>query len=200
MIDKILSEADDIDWGNTDSVCNFYESQYLFFNNYKNLKDIEDIIEIVHIKARYIESLIDRKHYTKALEIVVHIDFLLEQIKGKTDEYPKLEMENLFHNGLLNSRLKNHKTALYMFQRLVIIDKDNDLYQNWLSHTKLDVRAKYLNIVSYTGLAIVFGSIICRLAFNFEFNRTLQLSGYILMLIGWLTPLIIKYFEGKNKE
>ena len=199
MIERVLEEAENIDWGDENSVIDFYESQYLFFNNYKSLTETEDIIEIAYIKTRYIEHLIGKKHYKKALEIVSHLDFLIDKVKERPDDYKKLYEENMFHNGLLNSRLKNYTIALDIFKKLVEIDKDNDLYRSWLVHCKLDVRYNYLRIFSYTGLAIVFGNIISDLAFNYEFNRTLTLLGYILLLSGWLLPLVLKKIE-KKKE
>jgi len=61
MNSSIREEALKINWQKMEEVINFYESNQLYFNNYKTISSPDSIIEIIQIKQRYIEALV--KYY-----------------------------------------------------------------------------------------------------------------------------------------
>ena len=82
-MDNIRSLAKDINWMDNDSVITFYENHINFFNNYKKYFKTEDSIDIIQMKTHYINSLIWKAHYTKSLEISLHVKDLIKHLKEK---------------------------------------------------------------------------------------------------------------------
>jgi hypothetical protein len=195
MIEKIKDEGYSVDWKDFDSISKFYENHQIFFDNYARLKNESDIIDVIQMKAHYISAMISKKRYTKALEIVKHIDFLLEKINSKSEQFQKLNIENKFYSGVLNGYLKNYKSSFKVFAELIKIDPENDLYQDWFLQMKTNLLSQRFRIIGYLGLVIVFGDIISGLVFNYDFDNKIGLTGFFLILISWLLPQGMKYLK-----
>jgi hypothetical protein len=198
MNENIRNEARKVDWQDNESILNFYEKNQLYFDNYKLIKEEKNIVDIIQMKARYIDALISKKRYTKALKIVEHNDFLLKEIEGKSEQYDNLKTGNLFHYGALNGWLKHYRLSYDTFSELVKIDPENDLYKDWHSQLKTNLLHNKFKMGSYVGLALVLGDIISGLAFNYNFPRKIVLLGFVLMLASWLLPQVMKYLNKRK--
>lgn len=198
MIKKVLEASLNVDWDNTDEVCNFYESESAFFNDCDKLERDEDILDVIHIKVHYIEHLIVRKQYHDALAIVKDVDELLERVKDESKHYHQLKIDNLFHKGVLYGFLKLYSDCLVIFEELLTIDGNNELYQNWYSHTKQNIRHKKLRIVSNVGLIVIFGHVGLDLLCGVRLHQMIIVLGYVMVLTGWLLPKILGWIERKQ--
>jgi hypothetical protein len=198
MNENIRKEARKVNWQDYESILNFYETNQLYFDNYKLIKEEKNIVDIIQMKSRYIEALISKKRYTKALKTVEHNAFLLKEIDGESELYDKMNTDNMFQYGALNGWLKHYRLSYDTFSKLVKIDLENDLYKGWHSQLKTNLLYNKFRIVSYVGLALVLGDIICGLAFNYDFPRKIVLLGFILLLASWLLPQVMKYLNKRK--
>jgi len=198
MIETIRDKARQFNWSDIDAVIDFYEDNQLYFDNYEVLSDIETIIDLIGMKSHYIGALISKKRYNKALSYITHIDYLLDKIKGKSGKYERLRIRNQFHKGVILGYLKKYRQSFDIFSKLFKLDPENDLYKDWYVQMKTNLLNKRMRILGYAGLAIVFGDIISGLGFNYDFDKRLVLFGFVLLLLSWLIPTGVKYFNKRK--
>ena len=198
MIEKIRQEGHEINWQDHDSIIKFYESNQLFFDNYKLINDQDEIADIIHMKIHYINALNAKKRFSKALNILPQVDDLIEKLDPNSDKYEKFRTDRLFYYGMLKGNLKDFKTSYSTFSKLIKIDPENDLYKNWYLAMKINLQYEYLKYGSILGLIIVLGDIIADLAFGFKLDNRIVLFGWILMLVCWLGPQVYKFLKKKG--
>lgn len=198
MIENIRQLGQEIDWHDNDSIIRFYENNQLFFDNYKLLKNQDEIADVYRMKTHYINALNSKKRYSKALTVIQHLDFLLNKLEDNLELHEKFRIDRLFSFGMLKGNLKEYKESYSTFTELIRIDPENDLYKDWHIVMKMNLQYQYLKYGLYIGVAIVFGDIICDLAFGYKFNNRVVLFGFILMLASWLVPIVLKNLRKKG--
>ena len=198
MIENIRQEGKKVDWQNHDSIIKFYEKNQLIFDNYDLITNEEDIEDIIQMKIRYINSLNAKKRFTKAFNIISHLDKMINKLNENSVIYEKYNMEKLFYYGVLKGNLKDYLKSYSTFSKLVNLDPENDLYKEWHVAMKMEVQYLYLRYVSFIGLAIVLGNIILDLAFEYKMNTNIKLFGWLLIIVGWIGPKVYQYIN-KNR-
>jgi tetratricopeptide (TPR) repeat protein len=198
MIETIKEKARLFDWSDHKSVISFYESNKLFFEKYEDFSAFETIIDVINMKSHYIAALISTNKYKKALTYIDHIDFLLNKIKENNDEFERLSIRNLFHKGVIFAYLKKTKLSYEIFQKLKRLDPENEQYKDWFDKMKNKLFFKKVMFFGYLGLAIVCGDLISGLAFNYNLDKRVVLLGFILILLTWLIPTVMRYMRKKK--
>ena len=190
-----------IDWRNKDEVIGFYESNKLYFDNYKVQTQPDSILDMIDFKLTYCDALISEKHYTDCLDILTHINILVNkldkvQISGYNSRYERY----LFTEGMVLGRLKRYEESQNNFKELVRIDPKNDLYKDWYVSNKTNIIAKQSNIVGYTGCGIIILDLILDILFNIRLSKYVSLIGVVVMVLGFTYPYLLRKFSQMMKS
>jgi len=192
MNKRIQEQAKNINWQDTTAVQRFYETNEVYFDNYNSLTDPDEIEDVINMKSHYLAALLAKDNYTYGLLIANHIDLLLKRIKEKSSNHRYLNERNDFHKGALLGHSKKYKESYDIFQKLREINPDNGVYKNWITDLKKNLLTAKLQIISYIGLAMVFADILSELLFDYDFDRRIVISGFVLAILPWLIPAGLK--------
>jgi tetratricopeptide (TPR) repeat protein len=194
MNNDIRKQAESIDWKNPETVIDFYEKNQILFYNYKILSEDEQILDLINIKCHYINALISKSRFTKAKTFIEHVDILNQKIKHLPDFYAKYEEEKEYYLGLIYGYLKNYSESLFIFERLVKIDPENDMYKEWYTQMKVNLINKQTTIGTYLGLIIMLIDLGSNVIFNYKINSYFFLAGLTLLIGSLIFPYILRFF------
>jgi len=161
------------------------------------------IEEFIVVKQKYCNVLDKEKQYNYALILTQQCYKLLDRLKGKSSEYyDKLEENTLFWEGVMLGRLKKYTESNERFEKLIIMNPNNEKYQNWYFSNKDWIFKKKFDFWEYSLLTIMvimllFGKQIFGNIFFY-----LELPVFILFVIWFIYRLIyrkiIRYQEKKK--
>jgi tetratricopeptide (TPR) repeat protein len=185
-----------IDWRNKDEVIKFYEANILYFDNYQVQTQLDSILNIIDIKLSYCDALISKKHYTDCLEILTHINILINKLKQDQKGDYKIRYERyLFTEAVVFAYLKRYEESQTNFKELLRIDPRNDVYKDWFESMKARVISKQSNIIGYMGFGIIFLDIITSTIFKIKLGKFVSLVGFLTMTIGFSYPYILRQLK-----
>lgn len=185
-----------IDWRNKDEVIKFYESNKLYFDNYQSQNQIETILSTIDIKLSYCDAQISKYHYSDCLEILTHVNILINKLENKnSEEFESRNERYLFTEGVVLGYLKRNEESQNNFKELLKIDPRNDLYKDWYNDNKIKIISKQSNIVGFTGFGIIMLVIFANTIFKSKLSSYYNLAGFLIMTIGFFFPYIFKFFK-----
>ena len=187
-------EYSDLDWENPDLVIKLYENDYESIRISDFLNNKEKVIEILNVKLQYVNSLIKKKYYLKALKYSNEITEFLENNDSK-NYYGKFSSQNNYFLGVINGGLENYKTSMRIFSKLISADSDNVDYGIWYKQMRINYISKNIKYLNYLGGFIVLLSITLDFGFNIELDNWVLLLGLFSFLGSWIIPRIIKRQE-----
>jgi tetratricopeptide (TPR) repeat protein len=181
-----------IDWSNKEEVIKYYEANKLYFDNYQAQTHPDSILNIIDIKLSYCNALISKHHYTDCLEILTHVNIMLNKLeKDKTIDSNKRYERYLFIEGVVLGYLKRYEESQTNFKELLHIDSRNDLYKDWFKSNRIKIISKRSGLVGYTGFGIVMLLLILDVVFKIKLSKYLDLGGFIIMISGFSFPYIL---------
>ena len=136
-MDKIRAELYKIDMSNAVEMSKFYQKHKTYYENLNNALDKMTIEEFILVKHKYCNALDKEKQYNDALILTQQCYKLLDRLKGKSSEfYSSLHENTLFWEGVMLGRLKKYSESNERFKKLIIINPQNEKYQNWYFSNK----------------------------------------------------------------
>jgi tetratricopeptide (TPR) repeat protein len=153
-LEDIYSSFYDIGPDNSMGIIRLYENNQIILDNQTTFIDKDDFKEFVILMAQYVISLEKMGKYTKSIK---YADRLLQLIDSKKDEFEILINDFTSYWSVLTSKgrslynLKDYKSSILIFERLLEWDSDNDNFRLWLDTSKSRKREfinRYLYIAS----------------------------------------------------
>ncbi len=136
---------------NTDFGIEFYEKNSIFFNKIDHFKDKEELILYIEIVYNYVSSIYCTGRYNNAIDIIDQKIMLID------NEIQRLSADELkgnfyyslyFVKGMASNKLKDNKTAIEMFEKLIQYDNQNDRFKLWLNDSKYAQRMWFIRIIT----------------------------------------------------
>lgn len=189
---EILKKIKKVDWNNTNSAIEFYETHKLFFENDQVFVDDYTIREIASIKVMYGEALFERSYYEEVLPIVEQTKILLERLNEEYYGYVHLYERTRFLEARTLYRIKKYIQAAKIFKELVELDSNNYNYRDWY----------HSSIVQYSDSILIAAGIIAVLFFALDIYTVIRdiesmnfnLIGMTIIVVSFLTHYSIKYY------
>lgn len=194
MNDSLKTKLYAVDWHNDNEVSEFYESNRIYFDNFDNLTKEESLIDIVRFKLAYCQTLINKKHFSKSLPILEHINILVNKLKESKD-FNEINNQYLFLEAIILSNLKRYQEAHENLKQLLEIDPENDYYRNWFEGNKVRLIGKKSNIYGFIGFGIIMSTYFIEPIFKINLSAVWSLFGFTLMTIGFGYPYVAKQLK-----
>jgi hypothetical protein len=202
-MNKIRAELYEIDMSNTVEMSRFYKKHRAYYENLNNALDKMTIEEFIVVKHKYCNALEQEKKYNDALTLLQQCYKLLDRLKNKSSEYySNLHESTLFWEGVILGRLKKYSESNERFERLIIINPQNEKYQNWYFSNKDWIFKEKVVFWEYTLLAIMISVLLFGKFIFGEFLFYVELPIFILFIFWFIYRTIyrkvIRYREKCN--
>ena len=162
-----------------------YEENTLFFNYLLENSRKEDIEFVTHIKLfKYVDPLLKKGYFTKALKVLDEIVNDLEKIRGQSELYEMYSEQSIFYKGVSFGLLKNHRKSNQYFKQLVKKQPINDNYIGWYKSNKKLHIDRILNRIGIVSLCFVLIFIVLDIVKIQDFKVPV-----IIEAIFWITLL-----------
>lgn len=198
LMNTIDDEIDKVDWHNSDSISQFYESNQLYFDNYELIADESRVADFINIKLHYVNALYNKAHYDKVLKILKHVKDLLDKLPKEHWDYLKSERYVRFMTGRVYSDRNKFRDAVHIFKDLVKEDPEHHYYKVWLDHARLGVYNWIFNTVTAVGVILM----LLNISFHLD-NRTgikFGLMGATITLVSYLSRKWLGKFYNRKKN
>ena len=194
MKESIKEKMNAINWQDNDVVIEFYESNFIYFDNFNQLSNEESILEMLRFKFAYCEALINKNHNSKALPILTHVNIIVNKLKDHK-EFNEINNKYLYMEAVAYHRLKRYQEAQENLNELIEKDPNNDHYRNWFEKNKVSLIGKKSNLYGYIGFGIIMVSFFIEPILRREISGYWTLIGGVLMIGGFGYPYIDKLIK-----
>jgi hypothetical protein len=187
-----------INTNDPNQVIEFYESNKLYFDNYQRLDNPDRIGRFLDIKLFYCNSLTDKQHVDKVLNVLNHVDDLLSKLPKDYWSYRESERHSRFLKAMALSNKKKFKESYPLFKQLVTEDPDHHSYKVWFDHAKLGLYNWIFYLASFTGIACILGYItLSELGIQLPFD--IGNVGIIILGVSFFAQLGLKEYTKRKK-
>lgn len=185
-------ELEGVDFEDREELIAFYETNNLYFENYKSAQNPEKTAKLISISLIYCTYLIDLSYYEKGQLIVNNIDRIFNLLQNQNETTKKLEEDLNFLKGIILGHQYKYKESQKFISKLHEKDPDNFNYKTWFEHNKHHIEHGFINKLCWIGLALIIISIILNLE---------ELLGFDIGLIGGLIIFVsLLAIKIKNKK
>lgn len=115
----IEDQIEQLDLTVPEKVIDFYELNRIYFDNYQHLQDSDRISQFIDIKLLYANSLSNKHHLKKLLEVLEDVSALLQKLPDGHWNYNESERHMRFLKGMALSRQKKFKDSYSIFRILI---------------------------------------------------------------------------------
>jgi len=179
-----------------------YEENILFFNYLLGNGRREDIEFVTHIKLfKYVDPLLKKGYFTKALNVLDEIVNDLENIRGQSELYEMYSEQSTFYKGVSFGLLKKHRKSNQYFKQLVKKQPTNDNYIGWYKSNKKLHIDKILNRIGIVALCFVLICIVLDIVKiqDFKVPVVIEAIVWITLLSSILISFVWKKIIDKRK-
>lgn len=202
-IEKVYADFREHYIDNPDYSIDFFEEHFQDLNNilaFQNKQGLKFYIEIAGI---YVGKVYEKARFNVAIDIVdkqqQFIDSEIERLHAeelKDDWYHSLH----FVKGMASYELKDYKTAVSIFKKLVAFDPQNDSFRIWLKYAQYGQRIWIIRTVNIVTTSLLIVSFIFESQIpNYYLRQTILMSGLILLMASSAYEYYIKRNQRKPK-
>lgn len=176
-----------IDFRDPDQVIGFYETNRLYFDNYRRLEDPEKISSFIDIKLHYANSLFDKSYFDKVLDVLNEVFYLLKKLPTDHWNLAKSERHVRFLRGMILARKKKFKESYPIFKVLVKEDPEHHIYREWYQASKIGLYDWIFNLAAGLGLIMVLADALYFIILKKSLPVDLALLGLTIMVLSLIT-------------
>lgn len=196
-IENLYSEFRSTFVDEPDFMIAFYEKNAIFLNNIKQFEDKEELRLFVLMIGRYIEAVYKKCSCNSAINLVnKYQDFIDKEIQRlnaegiKNEWYYQLKVVK----GMASYDLKDYKTAVQIFKKLLLIDNQNENYKNWLNSSQYGQRLWLIRIITIASILLFLVGIFFKK--SIPLNNRIPLDG--IGLLGFLFIVIYDHYAKRS--
>jgi hypothetical protein len=168
-------------------VIDTYNRSAILLNNITSFKNKEELKMYIELNSKYVEALYQLKHYNDLLDVV---DKNQGMIDSEIMRFDAAEVKDewyyqlFFVKGMASYGLKDYKTSTPIFKELVALYPKNELYKNWLAHSKYRKFDKYGGVVVIlTGIIIII-NIFFKNSFPYYLRQGMLIVSLVCLISG----------------
>ncbi|WP_340104181.1 hypothetical protein [Rhodohalobacter sp. 8-1] len=192
----IFEEAKKVDWNNTESAIEYYESHKLFFQNDQHFNDDHTNRDLASMNLMYGNALLKRSHYKKALPVVEQTKSLLERLSKDFIGYEHLFEKVLFLEARTLHGLKKYFQSVKIFKELTEMDSENYSYRNWYFSSIVQISDSTLIAVCI--IAAIFFALDIYTAIHAMNSVNFNLFGVSIIIVSLTIHHSLKYLLKKK--
>ena len=189
---SIEKEIKSINVKEPNEVIKFYEENLIYFSNYHQIEDVEKISDFIDVKLHYANSLTDKHHLDKLLNILEEVSFLIGKLPENHWNYIESERHFRFLKGMALGRKCKFNLAYQIFKELTAEDPNHYYYKVWYNYTRFHRFNWIFNSVAIIGGILIFGDIIFSLSDYVSF-RVINL-GLVITATAYISNKAIDYY------
>ena len=181
-----------------DYALDFFSRNALQFNKITRFQDSDELHLYIELTWQYLNALFVKERYNNTVDkSIKHLEIIVREMERlnisgiKNDWYYGIH----FLKGMATYRLRDYKTSVLIFKRLMETDPKNESYKNWFDFSRYGQRIW----ISHTITIVCAAILIIEIFFNKyipSFMVRISLDG--IALTGIIGTLFYDYYIKRN--